>query len=100
MCGNKFQVPNVESSSLHDVGQVAPITKTFGYTKYYLYGENDKKIEYEEMKLYVVEVVSVNDSVSCVLHDIHDTKSFTLTTSATYIFISSYSIFLSFSPYK
>ena len=73
MCGNKFQVPNVESSSLHDVGQVAPITKTFGYTKYYLYGNNDKKIEYEEMKIYVVEVVSVNDLVSCILHNIHDT---------------------------
>ena len=66
MCGNKFQVPN-------DVGQVAPITKSFGYTKYYLYGENDKKIEYEEMKFYVVEVVSANDLVSCILHDIHDT---------------------------
>ena len=73
MCGNKFQVPNVESSSLHDVVQVPPITKTFGYTKYYLYGSNDKKIEYEEMKIYVVEVVSVNDLVSCILHDIHDT---------------------------
>ena len=73
MCGNKFQVPNVESISLNDVGQVAPITKSFGYTKYYLYGENDKKIEYEEMKFYVVEVVSANDLVSCILHDIHDT---------------------------
>ena len=73
MCGNKFQVPNVESSSLHDVVQVAPITKTFGYTKYYLYGNNDKKIEYEEMKIYVVEVVSVDELVSCILHDIHDT---------------------------
>ena len=51
MCGNTFQVPNVESSSLDNVGQVASITKTFGYTKYYLYGENDKKIEYEEMKM-------------------------------------------------
>ena len=73
MCGNKFQVPNVESISLNDVGQVAPITKSFGYTKYYLYGENDKKIEYEEMKFYVVEVVTANDLVSCILHDIHDT---------------------------
>ena len=73
MCGNKFQVPNVESSSLHDVGQVAPITKTCGYTKYYLYGENDKKIEYEEMKIYEVEVISVDELVSCILHDIHDT---------------------------
>ena len=73
MCGNKFQVPNVESISLNDVGQVAPITKSFGYTKYYLYGENDKKIIYEKMKFYVVEVVSANDLVSCILHNIHDT---------------------------
>ena len=73
MCGNKFQVPNVENSSLHDVVQVPPITKSFGYTKYHLYGNNDKKIEYEEMKIYVVEVVSVDELVSCILHNIHDT---------------------------
>ena len=73
MCGNKVQVPKVESISLNEVGQVLPMTKSFGYTKYYCYGENDKKIEYEEMKFYVVEVVSANDLVSCILHDIHDT---------------------------
>ena len=63
MCGNKYLVPNVESSSLLDIVPVPPTTKTFAYNKYYLYGSSDKKIEYEEMKLYVVEVVSVNDLV-------------------------------------
>ena len=72
MCGNKVQVPKVESISLNEVGQVLPMTKSFGYTKYYCYGENDKKIEYEEMKFYVVDVVSANDLVSCIIHDIHD----------------------------
>ena len=72
MCGNKFQVPKVESISLNEVGLVLPMTKSFGYTKYYCYGENDKKIEYEEMKFYVVDVVSANDLVSCIIHDIHD----------------------------
>ena len=52
---------------------VPPITKTFAYNKYYLYGSSDKKIEYEELKRYELEVVSVDELVSCVLHDIHDT---------------------------
>ena len=73
MCGNKFQVPNVESSSLLDIVPVPPITKTFAYDKYYLYNSSDKKIEYEELKIYELEVVSVDELVSCVLHDIHDT---------------------------
>ena len=73
MCGNKYLVPNVESSSLLDIVPVPPITKTFAYNKYYLYGSSDKKIEYEEMKIYEVEVVSVDELVSCILHDIHDT---------------------------
>ena len=73
MCGNKYLVPNVESSSLLDIVPVPPITKTFAYNKYYLYGSSDKKIEYEELKIYEVEVVSVDELVSCILHNIHDT---------------------------
>ena len=73
MCGNIFQVLNVKSRSLPDIVPVPPITKTFGYSKYYLYGSSDKKIEYEELKIYELEVVSVDELVSCVLHDIHDT---------------------------
>ena len=38
-----------------------------------MYGSSDKKIEYEELKIYELEVVSVDELVSCVLHDIHDT---------------------------
>ena len=72
MCGNKVQVPKMESISLNEVEPVLPMTKSFGYTKYYCYGESDQKIEYEEMKFYVVDVPSADDLVSCIIHDIHD----------------------------
>ena len=70
MCGNKVQVPKMESVSLNE--QVLPLTKSFGYTKYYCYGESDQKIEYDEMKFYYVDVPSANDLVSCIIHDIHE----------------------------
>ena len=74
MCGNNDLVPNKESSdSNSDIVPVPSPTKTFAYNKYYLYGSSDKKFEYEELKRYELEVVSVDELVSCVLHDIHDT---------------------------
>ena len=60
----------MESVSMNE--QVLPLTKSFGYTKYYCYGESDQKIECDEMKFYYVDVPSANDLVSCIIHDIHE----------------------------
>ena len=70
MCGNKIQVPKMESVSINE--QVLPLTKSFGYTKYYCYGESDQKIECDEMKFYYVDVPSASDLASFIIHDIHE----------------------------
>ena len=52
MCLNKIQDSEMENIPVNV--QDAPFTKSFGYTKVYLYGESDHKIERKENKYYVV----------------------------------------------
>ena len=52
--------------------QVLPLTKSFGYTKYYVYGESDQKIECDEIKYYYVDVPSASDLASFIIHDINE----------------------------
>ena len=60
----------MESVSMNE--QVLPLTKSFGYTKYYCYGESDQKIECDEMKFYYVDVPSASDLASFIIHDINE----------------------------
>ena len=70
MCLNKIKDSEIENIPvyLHD----APFTKSFGYTKVYLYGESDQKIERKENKYYVVNVPSPSDLSSIVIRDINE----------------------------
>ena len=52
--------------------QVLPLTKSFGYTKYYVYGESDQKIECDEIKYYYVDVASASDLASVIIQDINE----------------------------
>ena len=52
--------------------QVLPLTKSFGYTKYYVYGESDQKIECGEIRYYYVDVPSASDLASFIIHDINE----------------------------
>ena len=70
MCLNKIQDSEMENIPVNV--QVAPFTKSFGYTKLYLYGESDQKIESKEIKYYVVNVPSPSDLASIVIRDINE----------------------------
>ena len=47
MCLNKIKDSEIENIPVNV--QDAPFTKSFGYTKVYLYGESDHKIERKEI---------------------------------------------------
>ena len=70
MCLNKIQDSKMESVPVNV--QVLPFTKSFGYTKLYLYGECDQKIESKEIKYYFVDVPSPSDLASIVIQDINE----------------------------
>ena len=70
MCLNKIQDSKMESVPVNE--QVLPFTKSFGYTKLYLYGESDQKIESKEIKYYFVDVPSPSDLASIVIQDINE----------------------------
>ena len=70
MCLNKIQDSEMENIPVNV--QDAPFTKSFGYTKVYLYGESDQKIESKEIKYYVVNVPSPSDLSSIVIRDINE----------------------------
>ena len=70
MCLNKIKDSEIENIPVyvHD----APFTKSFGYTKVYLYGDTDHKIERKENKYYVVNVPFSSDLSSIVIRDINE----------------------------
>ena len=70
MCLNKIQDSKMENVPVNV--QVPPFTKSFGYTKLYLYGESDQKIESKEIKYYFVDVPSPSDLASIVIQDINE----------------------------
>ena len=70
MCGNKIQDSKMESVSMNV--QVLPLTKSFGYTKYYVYGESDQKIECDEIEYYYVDVASASNLASVIIQDINE----------------------------
>ena len=70
MCLNKIQDSEMENIPVNV--QDAPFTKSFGYTKVYLYGESDHKIERKENKYYVVNVPFPSDLPSIVIRDINE----------------------------
>ena len=70
MCLNKIQDSEIENIPVNV--QDAPFTKSFGYTKVYLYGESDHKIERKENKYYVVNVPFPSDLPSIVIRDINE----------------------------
>ena len=70
MCLNKIKDSEIENIPvyLHD----APFTKSFGYTKVYLYGDTDHKIERKENRYYVVNSAFPSDLPSIVIREIND----------------------------
>ena len=70
MCLNKIKDSEIENIPVYV--QDAPFTKSFGYTKVYLYGESDHKIERKENKYYVVNVPFPSDLPSIVIRDINE----------------------------
>ena len=70
MCLNKIKDSEIENIPVNV--QDAPFTKSFGYTKVYLYGESDHKIERKENKYYVVNVPFPSDLPSIVIRDINE----------------------------
>ena len=70
MCLNKIKDSEIENIPVNV--QDAPFTKSFGYTKVYLYGESDHKIERKENKYYVVNVPFSSDLSSIVIRDINE----------------------------
>ena len=70
MCFNKIKDSEIENIPvyLHD----APFTKSFGYTKVYLYGDTDHKIERKENRYYVVNSAFPSDLPAIVLREIND----------------------------
>ena len=70
MCLNKIQDSKMENVPVNV--QVPPFTKSFGYSKLYLYGESDQKIESKEIKYYYVDVPSPSDLASIIIQDINE----------------------------
>ena len=70
MCLNKIKDSEIENIPvyLHD----APFTKSFGYTKVYLYGDTDHKIERKENRYYVVNSAFPSDLPSIVIREINE----------------------------